>query len=131
MKILIPDRWKIELSSDGGYYQEAFGTKRLMMFAKEQGTTVHEITETIKTIMSQLGFNVRFSEEKEEFIVNVLFKSGDIGNALNFLAGEFIGCSNIGSMTLNELVMHAAVGKGLKESLKNDTIEVRGLESKK
>ena len=131
MKMLIPDRWIIELSSDGGYYQEAFGMKRLIPFAKEQGTSVREIIEAIKSIMTQLGFSVQFCEQKDEFVVNVVFEPSDAGKALNFLAGEFIGCSDVGSMTLNELVMHAAVGKGLKESLKKDTVEIRGLESKK
>lgn len=117
MKILVPDRWKIELSGDGGYYQEAFSIGRLISFAKEQGTTLREIVETIKSIMIQLGFDVQFCEQKEgeEFVVNVLFGAKDIGVALNFIAGEFI--------TLNELIMQAAINKG-KELAKNNIVYV-------
>ena len=124
MKLLVPDRWKIELGNDGGYYQEAFDINVLEAFAESQGTTAYVITRAIKDIMLQLGFDVSFSDENEEFVVEVLFHDGDIGNALNFLAGEFIGVSQIGSMTLNELMMQAAINKG-KELAKNDIVEVK------
>ena len=123
MKLLVPDRWKIELGNDGGYYQEAFSLFRLEEFAKSKSTTMSTIIDVLKTVMTQLGFNVSFSTQKEEFVVNVIFKSEEVGVALNFMAGEFIGCSQIGSMTLNELIMQAAINKG-REIAKNNIVDL-------
>jgi len=100
MNLVTPDSWniKIDKTKDGKYkiiYEESFDSQQEELFEN-----------TIKLIKS-LGINAKIKKNKISYEF-----TGDLSQIASIMTAEFAGVSDVGKMTLVELITLA--GPGMK-----------------